>query len=111
MVSASQSVAYPRHTASRENDQPTVTKQIATIAMSAQAGINRGPKLQEGLHTTKDPDVMTHSAAFDNYKRHVKAQQSYWYMQSQPGKESSSGQPQPSQPPPGDHHFQAAGST
>ena len=53
--------------------------------MSAQTGINRVNKLNgvsDGLHITKEPEAMAHSAAFDNYKRHVKAQQSYWYLQN-----------------------------
>jgi len=46
--------------------------------MSAQAGLNRGKHAEGleggGLHSSQDPEMintMTHSATFNNYKRHV----------------------------------------
>lgn len=71
---------------SRENSGKSISttnhrqsKQLSGIAMSAQAGFNRGGKHNgegmEGLHSSQDPpemlNTMTHSATFNNYKRHV----------------------------------------
>ena len=53
------------------------------MALSAQAGLNRKPNDGfDGLHSSKDPDPnqMTHSATFNNYKRHVQAQQNSWHL-------------------------------
>ena len=42
------------------------------VAQSAQAGFHNKRDAIDGLHSSRDPDPqqMTHSAAFDNYKRH-----------------------------------------
>jgi len=70
-------------TKSRENSGKSISsnlrqsKQLSGIALSAQAGLNRGKHaegFEGGLHSSQDPDMintMTHSATFNNYKRHV----------------------------------------
>lgn len=54
--------------------QKRVSKQASGsgVAQSAQAGFHNKRDGIDGLHSSKDPDPhqMTHSAAFDNYKRH-----------------------------------------
>jgi len=80
-----QSVPEPQRNSSKQqrhllpNDSVSLVqnrpqKHVAGIALSAQAGLHRKPHDGlEGLHVTKDPESvqMTHSATFNNYKRHV----------------------------------------